>query len=311
MSGSIELQRFAERERNEWGQSPSSSGLHRRKTTVIPEEVRSLSACAQITTSDILVFPAQPDVPIHFPVMSPTHVIADTSAPSSPGGQSIRTSALPSADNSPAYPSMSLYESSELPSVASKSPTPSLQVMSPTARLPTPVSDNYPPSPRATPPPTMPPGRSPLSMRQPPADLSASLPNSTSYNTPLGGSLLSDVGGARAHTNPLLNAADLRVQSPFSDAHSVDPWLSSPEHASPARTQPTSPDDVRSPSMASDLTLDSDEDFDIMSPRSGMFSPPSRNAHVDEDPFEIGSQHESEASWTSVGHRAHSPTSPF
>ncbi|KAM5531775.1 hypothetical protein V8D89_014545 [Ganoderma adspersum] len=45
----------------------------------------------------------EPDVPIHYPVMSPTHVIFDTSAPSSSGGQTIQTSVLPSLDNSPAY----------------------------------------------------------------------------------------------------------------------------------------------------------------------------------------------------------------
>ena len=269
--------------------------------------VRRHSAVSLRLTSS---FPmrAQPDVPIHFPVMSPTHVIFDTSAPSSPGGQSIRTSVLPSLDNSPAYPSMSLSEPSE-PRRATRSPTPSPQVMSPNVRLPTPLSDDY-PSPRATPPPTMLFERSPLSMRQPPADLSASFPASTSYNTPLGGSLLSEAGGARAYTDPLLNpgAGGSRVQSPFSDIHAADAWASSPEHVSPVAgsAQPAFLDDVRSPSMASDLTLDSDEDFDVMSPRSGMFSPTGRNSHVDDDdPFEVGSQHESEASWTSVG--PHSP----
>lgn len=269
--------------------------------------VRRHSAVSLRLTSS---FPmrAQPDVPIHFPVMSPTHVIFDTSAPSSPGGQSIRTSVLPSLDNSPAYPSMTLSEPSE-PRRATRSPTSSPQVMSPNVRLPTPLSDDY-PSPRATPPPTMLFERSPLSMRQPPADLSASFPASTSYNTPLGGSLLSEAGGARAYTDPLLNpgAGGSRVQSPFSDIHAADAWASSPEHVSPVAgsAQPAFLDDVRSPSMASDLTLDSDEDFDVMSPRSGMFSPTGRNSHVDdEDPFEVGSQHESEASWTSVG--PHSP----
>ncbi len=251
---------------------------------------------------------AQSDIPIRYPVMTPTHVIADMSAPSSPGGQSIRTSVLPSLDNSPVYPSRSLSEPSEPQPTVSMSSTPSSQVMSPRVRLPTPVSDDYPLSPRATPPNTMPPERSPLSTRQP-RDLSASIPVSTSFNTPLGGSLFSDAGGARAHTDPLMNPEGSRVQSPFSDIYSVDARAHSPGNISPAGAQTTSPDDVRSPSMASDMTLDSDDEFDVMSPRSGMFSPSSRNARVDDDPFEVGSEHESEASWTSVGPR--SPTAPF
>ncbi|KAI1795054.1 hypothetical protein LXA43DRAFT_1072153 [Ganoderma leucocontextum] len=285
---SIELERLAERERDEWRHSVSSSGLRHRRPTAAPEEA---------------------DTPIHYPVMEPTHVIVDPSAPSSPGGQSIRTSALPSVDNSPAYPSMSLSEPSEPQSAVSKSPTPSPQVMSPKVRLPTPMSDDYLPSPRTTPPNTMLLERSPLSMRQPPADLSASLPVSTSYNTPLGGSLQTDAGGARAHTDPLLNPEGSRVQSPFSDIYSVDARAHSPEYFSPAGAHTTYPEDVRSPSMASDLTLDSDEEFDVMSPHSGMFSPSSTNVHVDDDPFEVGSQHGSEVSWTSVGR--HSPTQPF
>ncbi|PIL26252.1 hypothetical protein GSI_12008 [Ganoderma sinense ZZ0214-1] len=106
---SIELERLAQRERNEWGQSAGSSGLRHRRPTAVPEES---------------------DAHIPYPVMSPTHVIFDTSLPSSPGGQSIRTSVLPSLDNSPAYPSMSLSEPSEPQQAASKSLTPSPQVMS-------------------------------------------------------------------------------------------------------------------------------------------------------------------------------------
>ena len=51
----------------------------------------------------------------------------------------------------------------------------------------------------------------------------------------------------------------------------------------------------------------SDEEFDVLSPRSGMFSPSIRNSHLDDDPFEVGSQHESEVSWASVGRRSPSP----
>ncbi|PIL37568.1 hypothetical protein GSI_01262 [Ganoderma sinense ZZ0214-1] len=245
---SIELERLAQRERNEWGQSASSSGLRHRRPTAVPEE-----SCPR------------------------RYVIFDTSLPSSPGGQSIRTSVLPSLDNSPAYPSMSLSEPSEPQQAASKSLTPSPQVMSLNVR---PLVRQLPVA-SCHPSPTMLLERSPLSMRQLPGDLSASLPVSTSYNTPLGGSLLSEAGAAPPNAHPL---------------------------SSPGRMV-RSPDDVRSPSMASDLTLDSDEDFDVMSPRSGMFSPTRQHAHADDDPFEVGSQHESEASWTSVG--PHSPANHF
>ena len=57
---SIELERLAQRERNEWSQSAASSGLRHRRPTVVPEEVRSPSACARIITFDIILPNARP-----------------------------------------------------------------------------------------------------------------------------------------------------------------------------------------------------------------------------------------------------------
>ena len=112
-------------------------------------------------------------------------------------------------------------------------------------------------------------------------------------------------GGHAPFVDPL-TAPSPRQQSPFSDVHVVSA-RSSPEHVLVAPG-------TRSPSMASDLTLGSDDEFDVLSPRSGMFSPsPSLSLHSrgppsDGDPFEVGSQYGgSEAeSWASVGRR--SPT---
>ena len=104
--------------------------------------------------------------------------------------------------------------------------------------------------------------------------------------------------------DPLTNPVS-RIQSPISDIHSVDARSNSPEHVFAARSPFGSPR-VQSPSIASDLTLDSDDEFDVLSPRSGMFSPASGAARVDDDPFDVVSQHGSEASWASVDGR-HSP----
>ena len=101
-------------------------------------------------------------------------------------------------------------------------------------------------------------------------------------------------GGHAPFVDPL-TVPSPRQQSPFSDIHVVSA-RSSPEHVLVAPG-------TRSPSMASDLTLGSDDEFDVLSPRSGMFSP-ARSASPGDllDPFEAAS----EASWASVGRR--SPT---
>lgn len=225
--------------------------------------------------------------------MEPTHVLFDTSEPPSPGGHSIRTSAPTSADNSPAHPTIVLQQA------APHSPSPSSRIESP--RLPTPMSlYSAPSSPSMTPATT----RSPLSSRRPTPDLSASQASPSAFHTPLGGSLITDYG--RVINDPLSQSIPTsRIQSPFSDIHSVDARSSSPEHVSAVRSPFGSPR-VQSPSIGSDLTLDSDDEFDVLSPRSGIFSPASRASRVDDDPFDVGSQHGSEASWASVDGR-HSP----
>ena len=230
---------------------------------------------------------------IPHPVMEPTHVIFDTSEPSSPGGQSIRTSASSSLGNSPAHPAIILQP------VVPRSPSPSSRLASP--RLPTPMSLYSAPSSPSMTPPTALSERSPLSSRRPPPDLSASQSSPSAFHTPLGGSLISDNGRV---LNELPTNSASRIQSPFSDIHSVDA-RSSPEHVFAARSPFGSPR-VQSPSISSDITLDSDDEFDVLSPRSGMFSPASRAARVDDDPFDVVSQHGSEASWASVDGR-HSP----
>lgn len=91
-----------------------------------------------------------------------------------------------------------------------------------------------------------------------------------------------------------------RIQSPFSDIHSVDA-RSTPEHIN-SRSPVVSPR-VQSPSIGSDLTMDSDDEFDILSPRSGMFSPPSQ-VHNTLFFRDDASQHGSDVSWASVGRRS-------
>ena len=235
--------------------------------------------------------------------MTPTHVLFDTSPPPSPSGQSTRTSVSSSLNGSPARPQISL---SEPQPPSSMPPLQPVRVMSP--RLPTPMSDYSLPSSRSMTPTTTASEGSPLSPARPLPNLSASLAVPSSYNTPLGGSLVSEVGPAPAYTDPLLNPGS-RVQSPFSDIYSVDARSSSPEYvpAPHSAGAPFASPRVQSPSIASDFTLDSDEEFDVLSPRSGMFSPSTRESHLDDDPFEVGSQHESEVSWASVGRRSPSP----
>ncbi|TFK94861.1 hypothetical protein K466DRAFT_508616 [Polyporus arcularius HHB13444] len=268
---SIELAQLAASERDAWRDNPSAAGLRHRNPG------------AGLDESDVF---------IPHPVLEPTHVLFNTSEPPSPGGHSIRTSAPPSLDNSPAHPTVILEQQ------ANYSPSPSSRIMSP--RLLTPMSlYSEPSSPSMTPATT----RSPLSSRRPTPDLSASLASPSAFHTPLGGSVLYDHD--RVLNDPLSQSIPTsRIQSPFSDIHSVDA-RSSPEHISAARSPFGSPQ-IQSPSIGSDLTLDSDDEFDIMSPRSGIFSPASRASHVDDDPFDVVSQHGSEASWSSVDGR-HSP----
>ncbi len=231
------------------------------------------------THSFLLHLLPQTDTIITYPVMSPTHVLFDNSEPPSPGGHSIHTSAPSSLDNSPAHPVIGLEPAT--------SRSPARRVLSP--RLPTPMSNSLSPSPRAL---SLPSERSPLSSRPPPdIDASQGFSPASAYNTPLGGSVLPEDGRV---PDDLHFVPSPRIQSPFSDIYSVDAH-SSPEHV-PSFGSPH----AQSPSIGSDLTLDSDDEFDVLSPRSGIFSPPVR---MNDDLFDVGSQHGSEGSWASVGGR--------
>lgn len=214
--------------------------------------------------------------------MEPTHVLFDGSEPPSPGGLSIRTSVPSSLDNSPAHPAIVLD--------VARSPFPRAQ----SPRLPTPMSLYSSPSSPATMSTSTLSERSSLPSRRPSPALGASQALTSAYNTPLGGSMVSDNGRDASDAAPSLSGS--RVQSPFSDLYEVE------THSSPEHIWAGSPR-ARSPSIASDVTLDSDDEFDMLSPRSGMFSPSSR---ADEDLFDVTSQHGSEVSWTGVG-RSRSP----
>ncbi|KAI0371494.1 hypothetical protein BV20DRAFT_965239 [Pilatotrama ljubarskyi] len=270
-SVSIELERLAAKERDAWRHdSGPSSGLRQRRAAGAMDESNTF---------------------IPYPAMAPTHVIFDNSEPPSPGTRSSSgSSPSSSAGNSPSHPTIVLSEAQPR---AGKSPSPP-RAMSP--RLPTPMSNYSSISSRAVTPTTTLSERSPLSSRRPTPDISASQALTSAYNTPLGGSLISDRARSPSDVHSFLAS---RPQSPFSDIHSVDA-RSSPEHVSFARSPIPSPR-VQSPSIGSDLTMDSDEEFDILSPRSGMFSPPSR---VDDFLNDGASQHGSDASWASVGRRS-------
>ncbi|KAH9939270.1 uncharacterized protein BXZ73DRAFT_43765 [Epithele typhae] len=264
---SIELEQLAASERAAWRHATgaSTSGLRHRRTAGALDESNASLPHRVLTPSQ------------------PTHILFDSSAPSSPGGFS---SGEMSFSNSPAQPSIGL---STINASTSKSSAPP---QDPHHRLPTPVSERsvLSPVPRAATPRTAQAPRFPLSARESPeADLAAS--RFSAYTTPIAGSLLDDDSHLRG-----LPQSGSRIQSPFSDIHSADA-RSSPE-APAAACSPVFP---ASPSVGSDLTLDSDEEFDVMSPRSAMFSPP---AHAEDiDPFELAS-HGSEASWASVGRRS-------
>ncbi|KAI0677678.1 hypothetical protein C8Q78DRAFT_1074365 [Trametes maxima] len=270
-SMSIELEHLAARERDVWrADAGTSSGLRQRKTAGALDESNNF---------------------IPYPAMAPTHVIFDNFEPPSPGGHSSSTSLGTSPNDSPAHTTIAISEPQPRPA---KSPSPPPRNISP--RLPTPMSNFSPVSSRAISPTTTFSDQSAFSSRRPTPDLNASQALTSAYNTPLGGSAISDRSRSPSdiHSFPAS-----RIQSPFSDIHSVDA-RSSPEHVTFARSPIASPR-VQSPSIGSDLTMDSDDEFDILSPRSGMFSPPGR---VNDFIYhESASQHGSEASWASIGRR--------
>ncbi|OSD04416.1 hypothetical protein PYCCODRAFT_1443724 [Trametes coccinea BRFM310] len=267
-SMSIELEQLAAKEREAWRQDTGpSSGLRQRKATSAIDES---------------------NISIPYPAMSPTHVIFDNSEPPSPGGRSSSgSSPLSSKHSSPSQ------QTAVLPgprSIVVKSPSPPPRNMSP--RLPTPMSNYTPVSSRAMTPSTF----SERSSGRLSPDLGASQALTSAYNTPLGGSAV--LSQRSATPSDIHSFPSSRVQSPFSDIHSVDA-RSSPEYIH-AQSPITSPR-VQSPSMGSDLTMESDDEFDILSPRSAMFSPPSHVGGLFRDDV---SQHGSDASWASVGRRS-------
>ncbi|KAI0774715.1 hypothetical protein BD413DRAFT_472337 [Trametes elegans] len=269
---SIELEQLAAKERDAWRHNAGpSSGLRQRKAAGAMDES---------------------NVSIPYPPLSPTHVIFDHSEPTSPDAlSSLSSSPRSSPAHSPARSTVVLSEPQ--PRVA-KPPSPPVCSISP--RLPTPMSSYSPVSSRAMSPAAMS-ERSSLSSRGIALHLAASqaLSSASAYDTPLGGSAFSE----RSRTpTEVQSIAVSRMQSPFSDIHSVDA-RGSPEHVTFAPS-PVVTTRVRSLSVSSGVTMHSDDDFDILSPRSGMFSPPSR---VDDFFYDGASQHGSEGSWASVGRR--------
>ncbi|KAJ8489263.1 hypothetical protein ONZ51_g3023 [Trametes cubensis] len=269
-SMSIELEHLAVKERDAWRQDGPgpSSGLRQRKPASAMDESNSF---------------------IPYPAMSPTHVLFDTSEPPSPSGRSSTLSSPHSSNHN--SPSPQIITLSDPQSRTQKSPSPPPRVVSP--RLPTPMSNFSPVSTRAVTPST---AFSAISSRRPTPDISASQALTSAYNTPLGGSVVSE----RSQTpSDIHSFPGSRIQSPFSDIHSVDA-RSSPEQV--YTRSPVASPRVQSPSIGSDLTMDSDDEFDILSPRSGMFSPPSQVHNTLFFPDDA-SQHGSDVSWASVGRR--------
>ncbi|KAI8989845.1 hypothetical protein BD414DRAFT_522104 [Trametes punicea] len=266
---SIELEQLAIKERYTGRRHAGpSSGLRQR-----------VVAGAMDESNGFIPYPAMT------PAVTPTHVISNTSDTSSPTGRSSTNSSPRSPKrNSPSQ--LMVVLPAPQPRVE-KLPLAPPRAMSP--RLPTPLSNYSATSSRATTPSTT---FSEWSSRRPTSDIQAAQALTSAYNTPLGGSVISERSPTPSDAQSFPSS---RIQSPFSDIYSIDAW-SGPEHMN-ARSPNVSPR-VRSPSIRSDLTLDSDDGFDILSPRSGMFSPPSR---VDGFFHDDVSQHGSDVSWASIG----------
>lgn len=227
--------------------------------------------------------------------MTPSQVIFDA-GPSRPRSPSIhsqqqhlsRQSLQPSLNTSRSSTPRTTVLQEEMQHEAAK-PLP--VVLSP--RLPTPISNLSPASTRAT---------SPIN-----SQLDHSVSSMSSFAPAVVGPRSSEsiYGSPRSHATDALSDAghsDLnmpsnptsRVASPFSDMHM--PSISAVQSNHSGVTSPF----VLSPRIDSDFEF-SDTSDGMLSPslRSGMFSP----SLVDEDPFEVGSVHESESSWGSLGRR--------
>ncbi|OBZ70378.1 hypothetical protein A0H81_09805 [Grifola frondosa] len=271
---SIELERLVAKERDEWRDSGSASGLRRRKTAGTMDESNHF---------------------IPYPPISPTHVIFDSSVPPSPSsleGRSIssspvsshRSSVQSSTANSPSPLVIRLAESRQPLHNMSRNSSP---------RLPTPISNSSVVSTRALTPNVTDEGsfHSAYSSRGSTLHVSPvtgpAVPSSE-VHIAAGTDVLSP---SPIHLNIPL-AALQRTESPFSDIFSVATSGTMSSMGSPR---------VRSPNTDSGLDLPSDEEFDVLSPRSGMFSPPSVPG---DDLFDLASD---ASSWASVGHRSPSP----
>ncbi|KAH9833858.1 uncharacterized protein C8Q71DRAFT_772833 [Rhodofomes roseus] len=280
---SVELEQLVAREASGWSDDGRQNGLRHRKTAGTMDE------------SNVFL-PYRP--------MSPTHVIFDSSAASTPTTPSSSGSRL----QSPRGAATPLLQTPSVPSPKSRpSSVASLNV----AHIPpTPVSIRSVASSRVQSPHMM----DAMSSRSSSPDVPAM------YNTALMGSIgnLSDRASATATSIPAS-----RVQSPFSDYHLAAPVPSLPPsriqspfsdiHAviarSPtltARSGMTSPFSQMSEPM-SDFDLPSDSEDDVMSLRSGMFSP-NVSSRQEERAFDVLSIHGSEgSSWGSVGRRTPEP----
>ncbi|KAH9931779.1 hypothetical protein B0H21DRAFT_699781 [Amylocystis lapponica] len=263
LGASVELEELVATEVNEWRGHAGRSSLRHRRTASAMDDDESNSF-------------------IPYTSLSPTHVLFDSSAPTSPLSPSGDRSGL----SSPVAPGIRAARGPSVVSRASPRPQHSARLDSPAApspRLPTPIS-NVSPSLRALTPTLTDVGshRSFPSSRASSPDVH--MPESM-YNT----AFMSD-SGHTADDMLSVTAASSRSVSPFSDGYSA--IARSPTIRSPM---------VLSPHSDSDLELSSDGDDDVLSLRSGMFSPGSGAREVH---FDVRSHDGSEAGWASVGRRS-------
>ncbi|KAI0731882.1 hypothetical protein C8Q72DRAFT_882980 [Fomitopsis betulina] len=268
---SVELEQLVAQEASAWSDNGRQDGLRRRNTGAAIDESNTF-------------IPYRP--------ISPTHVIFDSSVPSTPTSTSTSGSRLqsPRAVAAPAL----------------HSPSPRVRLSSVTSRdapqvPPTPVSFRSLDSSRI-----QSPDMDMISSRSSSPDAAAM------YNTALMGS----VGNMAERTRPVSPDAAPGIQSPLSDYHMTAPVPSLP----PSRIQSPFSDihavTARSPTLSArsgamspfsqwsesefDMPLDDD---DVTSMRSGMFSPDIAT-HQDDLAFEVLSAQGSDDSWGSVGRRA-------
>lgn len=243
---------------------------------------------------------------IPYDPMSPTHVIFDSSLPSSPtssaGSSEFKGRIAPDVPpvRSPSRVSPERYQLPRFDSPVMLSP-----------RLPTPISNISGPSSRALTPTLTDLGshHSFPSSRASSPDASAPYVPASMYNTALMGSMHGVLESAyNGDDMDSVTAASSRAISPFSDIYSAA--ARSPTYSAAPRS-PTYSATARSPVIVSPMVLspvysdlelaseDSDDD-DLLSVRSGMFSPGAAR----EINFDAESHDGSEASWASVGRRS-------